>query len=750
MLLITFFTFILQQVGITVLTKDVPVSGAKIYSISNQLLAHTNSKGHAELSLQPNDFPIQIVKEGYTTVEIDRDQVQEAITVYMIRDVFKHDEVVVTGVKDKLSEGESFTPIQVKTLIQAPKSTGNMKLRFAELPEVMVQESSANGGSPIYKGFRANKLLFTVNGIRFNNALFKSGNAPYVSLLNPVYFNQTSISDGANSILFGSDAIGGAINFNHVFQSKNGFSVDVASGYSSGSELKYSGFKSDVTLEKQNHSFGVYYGQGGDVRSGTSGNKELESYYRYSDGDFIRYQRPQPAGFKHVSADYDGSIKLGNVTLGWGVHYSKQYDADDFFRLTQKQSKFYKYDPLSWNMEYLSFETMFSKNTTFVTKIYHQFFQEVKKEVNNKDKSRTYSDAIHVYGVNLSAYTTISDRLKLSYGLDLVDEKSKTSSEGSTPKYPNDATQNQFGMFGTFAYELSKQSATTFGIRYSYQHSEIPFLEKIDSSLDQIKPYDEHFQSFTLSVGYAYETDRYNTSVTLNNAFRAPNFDDLGKSGENKKGKLHLPNTGLSPEKSINISWKNSYSFNTVLISSDLYSSFLSDLIEETHFYVNGANTIRLSTGDTVSLRTNSNLDDAVIYGASLGLQYASQNLQFENRISYVFGEQVSGEPLSKIPPFRMISSVNYRLSQALSASVLHTYSAKQNRLSQKDIESDDRISPNGTPSYSKFDLGVTYTFSSYMVYLELENVFDELYRNHASALNGLGRSVNIELSASF
>ena len=42
--------------------------------------------------------------------------------------------------------------------------------------EVFVQKSQQGGGSPMIRGFATNRLLYAVDGVRMNTAIFRSGN----------------------------------------------------------------------------------------------------------------------------------------------------------------------------------------------------------------------------------------------------------------------------------------------------------------------------------------------------------------------------------------------------------------------------------------------------------------------------------------------------------------------------------------------------------------------------------------------
>ena len=56
---------------------------------------------------------------------------------------------------------------------------------------VYIQKSQLGGGSPIIRGFSTNRLLITVDGVRMNNAIFRSGNLQNVISIDPFTIQNT-------------------------------------------------------------------------------------------------------------------------------------------------------------------------------------------------------------------------------------------------------------------------------------------------------------------------------------------------------------------------------------------------------------------------------------------------------------------------------------------------------------------------------------------------------------------------------
>ena len=63
------------------------------------------------------------------------------------------------------------------------------------------------------RGFAANRVLITVDGVRMNNAIFRSGSLQNVINVDPFALSSTEVIYGPGAVIYGSDAIGGVMNF---------------------------------------------------------------------------------------------------------------------------------------------------------------------------------------------------------------------------------------------------------------------------------------------------------------------------------------------------------------------------------------------------------------------------------------------------------------------------------------------------------------------------------------------------------
>ena len=79
--------------------------------------------------------------------------------------------------------------------------------------EVYVQKSQSGGGSPVLRGFEANKILLMLDGVRLNNSITRGGHTQQVITVDNGILDRTEVLFGSGSVLYGTDALGGSINF---------------------------------------------------------------------------------------------------------------------------------------------------------------------------------------------------------------------------------------------------------------------------------------------------------------------------------------------------------------------------------------------------------------------------------------------------------------------------------------------------------------------------------------------------------
>ena len=101
--------------------------------------------------------------------------------------------------------------VKSKEIYNSNVSTGAELLLLSD--GVTIQKSSFGGGSPIIRGFEANRILLMVDGVRMNNAIYRGGHLQNSITVDPFIIENCEIIFGSSAVSYGSDAIGGVIHY---------------------------------------------------------------------------------------------------------------------------------------------------------------------------------------------------------------------------------------------------------------------------------------------------------------------------------------------------------------------------------------------------------------------------------------------------------------------------------------------------------------------------------------------------------
>ena len=96
-------------------------------------------------------------------------------------------------------------------ILNSNVSTGAELLTLVD--GVTIQKTSFAGGSPIIRGFEANRILLMVDGVRMNNAIYRGGHLQNSITVDPFILENCDVIFGPSAVSYGSDAIGGVIHY---------------------------------------------------------------------------------------------------------------------------------------------------------------------------------------------------------------------------------------------------------------------------------------------------------------------------------------------------------------------------------------------------------------------------------------------------------------------------------------------------------------------------------------------------------
>ncbi|HSI70373.1 MAG TPA: TonB-dependent receptor plug domain-containing protein, partial [Gillisia sp.] len=243
-----------------------------------------------------------------------------------------------------------------------PQTSADMLQRTGK---VFVQKSQMGGGSPMIRGFSTNRLLLTVDGVRMNNAIFRSGNVQNVISIDPLAVREAEVILGPGSVIYGSDAIGGVMNF-YTLKPVFSFREEKVTGnaftrYSTASNEKT--VHADVNLGYEKWAFlsSISYSDFGDLRMGSHGPSEYlrPTFVETRNGQdvLVNNEDPRlqvPTGYNQINLLQKIAYQPHELwDLNMGLYYSTTSDFPRYDRLYQERdgqprSAEWYYGPQSW------------------------------------------------------------------------------------------------------------------------------------------------------------------------------------------------------------------------------------------------------------------------------------------------------------------------------------------------------------------------------------------------------------------
>jgi len=769
-----------QQILIRNAATGNPVSDVFVYSENQKYGTYSDKKGKANLTEFPNgEIHLQHPSFHEKTILF----AGENLSVEMREKIISYNEVIVSANKWEQEEdaiSRQIHSVDKKTVdFQNPQTTADL---LNASGQVFVQKSQLGGGSPKLRGFAANAVLLVVDGVRMNNAIFRSGNLQNVINIDPNALASSEVIFGPGSVIYGSDALGGVMDFHTVSPR---WTSDNITDVTVNSLLRYSSAANertghvDLSVAKKRFTFfhSTSFSALDDLRAGANRSNGYEGEFerrfiarRINGADAlipnedVNLQRD--SGYNLFNTISKASFRIGqSADLTYGFYYSTTSDIPRYDNLTEttgdsdslRHAEWY-YGPQEWTMHNLRFN-YYRANPLFdqarVTVAYQDFEESRNDRRFGSNQLRTRTEQVDMYSISMDFDKEINQS-NICYGIDFyhnevasdASRRNIVSGEISSAesRYPDGGSSyTSFAAYGSLIHPFSSKLTFNAGIRLNAINLEGNTSDEraLANNSDRI---DLKNTAINGGWGLVYMINEKNKlSYNLSTGFRAPNVDDVGKVFE-VGNRLTVPNPDLKPE--YTLSQELSYQRKAGLFYFQVtgFYSRLFDAILEGPFSLNGSQQIVLA-GETLSVSARVNTGRAVIYGGSALLTAEfSDYWAISNSISYTGGEDVTNnEPLRHTTPVFGRTGITFRKKKVRSELYVE-YNTKRDR---EDIPASEIVdkpflyTANGTPGWYTINLKTSYAFTQNMqINLGIENILDSHYRPYTSGISAPGRNV--------
>lgn len=654
---------------------------------------------------------------------------------------------------------------------------------------LFVQKSQQGGGSPVIRGFEASRVLLTVDGVRMNNLIFRSGHLQNVITVDENMLENVGVFYGPSSTLFGSDALGGTVamttkSAKFLNETSKKFSGGINTRYGSVNEEKSVAFHlnyatanfasltffsfndfGDLKMGKKKNHNGDYFGERPNYVSTVNGVDQLNvnsDKYTQVGSAYKQYNFMQKFAYKTNSG----------FVHGLNLQYSTTSDINRYDRLTEKTSSGLKFAEWYYGpQERLLAIYSLQKEKAFLNsdlKV-NVAYQNVKESRHNR-RFNNYNLQHNEENVDLFSVSLDLDKKftkgELFYGFESYYETLKSTAYANNintgvvtninTRYPNgDNNMMRNDFYVSYNEKMSTKTFWNVGARAGYTSLKSTITDNSVFAL----PFDEISQgNFTYSgtLGITHNTSKnFALKANVATGFRAPNIDDLAKVFESVPGSLSslgtliVPNEDLKPEKTItgDLGIVVQSDSKKIKLESTYFYTRLYDAIVTDDFTYNGQSIVNYN-GFDAQVKANQNKGKAFVTGFSTNVSaYIISDLLFSANFNYTLGrvvEEGSQRPLDHIAPYFGKVGLSYTYNK-LNLEGYMLYNGKKD-ISDYSTSGEDNAQyapANGMPAWETYNFKAGFqVLNGGTLFAGVENILDTQYRVFASGINAPGRNI--------
>lgn len=542
----------------------VPNAEVEVRSAGGAVLAvrQTDGSGRFEWAgayLVPGYFQFRSSADGLATTELMVYVAGEADPVVITlrpRSIFTR--VVVNATRGSAEESVSSPHLAVvkdfDDILKRPLPTiGNV---LEQESGIFLQQSTYGQVSPFLRGLTGYQVLNVVDGIRYNNSIFRSGPNQYLAFIEPMQVQRVEAMLGPTASQYGSDSLGGTI---QVLTPDVRFSQagsprihgDFVVGGATADVSSKGGAMISAAGERLFWLGGISGRKHNDLRAG-GGVDSHNVFHRLFGMSLVDVR------------ELIGSRQQDTGFSSYGVHtkFAARFRPDQLFTINyqhgqQNRVRGYKdllgglgrlvsdFDPQSLNWFYARYEklgTGILDSLSAVFSLNSQTDGSLRQNLKLTDPiTRDYS-RVDSYGYAGQGTAHWRRRMTASFGGEIYDERIASDREVHSPLtqavdrprplYPDGSRYRSSGLFGQASYDMTGGLRVSGGVRFT----SVSFRTRADSAFG-VPELSQTFRDITYHASGAWQlTGTLGLFGVVSRGFRAPNLNDLGALGLNDLG----------------------------------------------------------------------------------------------------------------------------------------------------------------------------------------------------------------------
>ncbi len=660
-------------------------------------------------------------------------------------DALEHVQVTATRVQKRdIDVAAAVTAIDTETILKfAPDVIAEM---LRAQPGTFFQQTTPGQGVPIIRGLKGSQILHMVDGMRLNNALFRSAPNQYLGLVDAFAIARMEVVRGAQGTLYGADAMGGVVNMLTPEPDFDGTRWQQDSRLYGSYDSIDDGWVFNARTQGGQQGWGVTGGasyQDHSSRTSGSGETLVPSYFTSKAADLKFVMDAGERSSLMLAAqvmEQPDTPRYDEMTPGYGEQ--EPASEQSFFKPNRRSFLHARYRYDGEGEWFDQVETHLARQVITDDHLSQDYGSaEIVTEHN-----RSTLDGLTLQ-VNSNFRTGPALVWGAEYYTDAIDSTRFTQSDGSDVqtavpgRFPDASSMDSAAFYLSGEWIATDRFSLDAGLRYSWFDLRLPATG--NHPVVRLEP--SHLTGdmhavYTLKTGLKLVGN-------IGHGFRPPNIFDLSALGPRPGNRFNIANTDLGPE----TVWSYDLGIKAETGSLEL---------EVFAFYLDYADKITsVLTGDVTAdgrlVIRSENLNQVDIYGLEAGLNWAvTADLRLFAVANYTYGEEHddmgSDFPADRIPPFSGQLGLEYFFSENWRFEPYLLFAGKQDRLSPRDA-GDPRINPLGTAGWGTLNLLLDWQATATLqLGLRLENLMDKAYREHASGIDAPGRNIGLWVNYRF
>lgn len=782
-----------QEITVLDFTTKEPLVGVAAYNSSKTKSTVSDLYGKMKIDLFTDDEKVIFQHLSHIRVVYTKSKIP--LIVYLKAKAQNLDEIVISASKFEQNKKEvphSIVSIKSEDIVFSNPQTSADLLQNSG--QVFIQKSQLGGGSPLIRGFSTNRLLLSVDDVRMNNAIFRGGNVQNIISIDPFAVQNTEVILGSGSIIYGSDAIGGVMNFYTKKPKLSNsdslkFNANTVLRYASASNEKTGHLDFNLGYKKWAFLSSISYTDFDDLKMGKNGLDDYlrEEYVETSNGLDNIVINNSPRVQKHTGYNQINLLQKvhfqahDNLDFDLGLHYSTTSDYPRYDRLIRYngddlRSVEWHYGPQQWFLGNFQITKRSSKSNLYdkfkITAAY-QNFQESRVDRNlNSDIRRIREENVDVLSANMDFEKTLSEKSKLFYGAEYiyntVGSKGKetnistNATQAIASRYPSGSIWQSMAAYVNFKYKPNKKFTFQSGVRYN--HIGITANLDANNAFFSFPFTDANIDTGALTgtAGFTWAPNRILLwKFNVSTAFRAPNIDDIGKIFDSEPGSVVVPNTDLKSEYAYGGELGLMLNFSDdVVFDFATYYTYLDNALVRRDFSINGE-TQMIYDGELSDIQAIQNASKAWIYGFEAGVKIRlNEHFKVTSQYSIVGGTEEDKKgievPVRHVAPSFGNAHFIWSTKQ-LKCDVFLNYNSELsfNQLAPSEIDKDyiyakDNNGNPYAPSWHTLNFRSQYKVNDKTsVIATIENITNQRYRTYSSGIAAPGLNLILALKYS-